>query len=304
MAFTLPARVAAVAVCLCVTACAPAVRPASLQDAQTAARIKTALVNDLTVGIYAIEVRVANGVARLTGRLPSADLADRAVAIARDVPGVREVISDLRVGAPAPASIEAAAAAPADAPLPDRDADLDPRTRRRLIAIGGSVAWQASTDGALEDGLAIGPLVRFGSGRGLGVAIGFGWFGADVLAATQDVSIGRIRIRPLMAGASYTFRSAASSLSISLVAGPAINGMTSADQLGAGELALDAANSFAWRPGVSTWLDLSSRTALNISAGYVVTRPLLTIVSSGDVIRRRLRADTFVIRAGVAYKLF
>jgi hypothetical protein len=305
MDLRLPARTLVAVVCLALIGCAANVQPASVADAQMAARVKTALVNDSAVGVHTIEVRVSNGVVRLTGSVPSDEIAARAQALARAVPGVRDVIADLRVGVPLATPAGAPDAAPAGpSSLAASDADLDPRTRRRLLAVGGSVAWQASTYPSLDDGLAIGPLVRLGAGSGLGLAIGFGWFGADVRAATDDVAIGRIRIRPLMAGASYTFRSVASSLSVSLVAGPAINGMTSADRLGAGELALDAANSFAWRPGMSMWFDLSARTAVNVSAGYVVTRPLLTVVSDGNVIRRRLRADTLVIRAGVAYKVF
>jgi hypothetical protein len=283
-------------------ACAARVPPASVEDARTAVRVKTALVNDAELGIHAIEVRVSGGVARLSGSLPSEELIARALAIARDVPGVAAVQSDLRVGPPrAAAAVQASSdERPGDA----GDPDLDPRTRRRLVAIGGSVAWQASSDGTLEDALAIGPVVRLGAGSGLGVAVGFGWFGAELRASALDVPIGRIRIRPIMAGVRYTMRTRASSTSLSLVAGPAINGMTSADRIGAGELALDAGNSFAWRPGVSTWFDLSGRVALNLSAGYIVTRPRLTLVSGGEVTRRHLRADTLIVRAGLAYKIF
>lgn len=295
--------VAAAAAIALPSACAARVAPATVQDARTAVQVKTAIVNDSELGVYAIEVRVADGVARLSGSLPSEALIARAIAIARGVPGVRDVQSELRVGPvpvdgglPPPARLEGLTGA--------GDPDLDPRTRRRLLAVGGSIGWQASQGGTLRDTLAFGPMVRIGAGSGLGVAIGFGWFGADLRAATLDVPIGRIRVRPIMAGVRYTFRSTTTSTSVSLVAGPAINGMTSADRLGAGELALDAANSFAWRPGISTWIDLSGRAALNLSAGYVVTRPELTLVSAGDVVRRRVRADTLIVRAGLAYKIF
>ena len=295
----------ATAALLALAGCTAPVRPATIQDAQVAARVKTAIVNDAALGIYAIEVRVSNGVARLSGSLPSEDLVARAIAITRGVPGVTGVQSDLRVGPPlgvpppaAPSSLSR------ERPGDPDDEDLDPRTRRRLIAIGGSMGWQTSRDGTLDDAWSFGPVVRIGSGSGLGVAVGFGWFGAELRAAAVDAPIGRIRIRPIMAGVRYTMRTMASSTSISLVVGPAINGITSADRLGGSELALDAGNSVAWRPGVSMWFDLSGRAALNLSAGYVVTRPRLTLVSGGEVIRRRLRADTLLIRVGLAYKVF
>jgi hypothetical protein len=194
-------------------------------------------------------------------------------------------------------------ALPASEPALD-DEDLDPRTRHRLLAIGGSIAWQASRGRSLADQFSVGPIFRFGAGSGFGLAIGLGWFGAELRASGSDEPIGRIRIRPIMAGVRYTRRTLASSTSVSFVAGPALNGMSSADRLGAGELAVDAANSFAWRPGVSTWFDLSSRAAFNLSAGYVITRPQLTLIDDGQVVRRRLVADTLIVRAGLAYKIF
>jgi hypothetical protein len=283
-------------------ACSKPIRPATVQDVQIAARVKTALVNDTTVGIYAVEVRVANGVVMLSGRLPSEALVARAIEIARGVPGVAEVRSDLIVGGAMPATASAVAL-PASEPALD-DEDLDPRTRHRLLAIGGSIAWQASRGRSLADQLSVGPIFRFGAGSGFGLAIGLGWFGAELRASGSDEPIGRIRIRPIMAGVRYTMRTLASSTSVSFVAGPALNGMSSADRLGAGELAVDAANSFAWRPGVSTWFDLSSRAAFNLSAGYVITRPQLTLIDDGQVVRRRLVADTLIVRAGLAYKIF
>jgi len=284
------------------TACSKPIRPATIQDAQIAARVKTALVNDTALGVYAIEVRVSKGLVTLSGRLPSEDLVPRAIELARGVPGVSGVQSDLIVGGAVPAT--ASAVVLPGRPSDRREDELDPRARRRLVAVGGSIAWQASRDRTLADTLAIGPIVRIGGGQGLGLAIGFGWFGAELRASASDEPIGRIRVRPIMAGVRYTMRTLATSTSVSFVAGPALNGMSSADRLGGGELAVDAANSFAWRPGLSTWFDLSSRVALNLSAGYVITRPRLTVIDDGQVVRRRLVADTLIVRAGVAYKIF
>jgi BON domain len=88
-------------------ACSQAISPRVVEDALTAARVKTALVNDATVGVRPIEVMVTNGVVRLSGVVTSEAEAQRAVELARSILGVTKVESDLRVegagqvGAPA-----------------------------------------------------------------------------------------------------------------------------------------------------------------------------------------------------------
>lgn len=83
---------------------ATTVDPAAVGDAVTAARVKTALVNDPDLGIYVIEVRVTGGTARLSGRVETQAQIDRAIALARAVPGISAVESALIVALPAPQS--------------------------------------------------------------------------------------------------------------------------------------------------------------------------------------------------------
>jgi hypothetical protein len=71
--------------------CRTAIDPMTISDAQTAARVKTALVNDPALGVRTIEVRVRLGAVDLSGRVLTQDEADRAVAIARGVSGVTAV---------------------------------------------------------------------------------------------------------------------------------------------------------------------------------------------------------------------
>jgi hypothetical protein len=52
------------------------------------------------------------------------------------------------------------------------------------------------------------------------------------------------------------------------------------------------------------WYDPTGRAALNLSAGYLITRPRLTLLYEGRLNRRSLRADTAVFSVGLAYKLF
>jgi hypothetical protein len=286
-------------------ACGATINPATIEDAQTAARVKSALVNDPGIGVYAIEVRVTHGVARLSGRVPTAEDAARAVSLARGVPGVRSVQSDLTIGG-APATGTADSDPPGQmTAVPAIPGDLGGPADRRLFAVGGSFGWNSPRAGSLDNDASLGPLMRLGSGRGLGLSIGFGWYGTDLRATgvpDTDV-VGRIRIKPVMAGVGYTVGNARVSMALSTVAGIAFNRVSPLEEL-TSQVPLQVRDSLAWRPGVSFWFDTSSRVAVNVSAGYVMTRPEITLLDDGEIVRRRLTADAFLLRVGMAYKVF
>ena len=70
----------------------------SLDDATITARVKTALLNDTQVPATQIDVSTSNGVVTMTGVVRSKADEDRAVQLARQVAGVKDVKSNLRVG--------------------------------------------------------------------------------------------------------------------------------------------------------------------------------------------------------------
>jgi osmotically-inducible protein OsmY len=76
---------------------APSTTAAQGDEVALAARVKTVLLNDATVGKHRIDVHVAGADVRLAGRVATAAERDRAVALARAVPGVRTVTSDLEI---------------------------------------------------------------------------------------------------------------------------------------------------------------------------------------------------------------
>jgi hyperosmotically inducible protein len=74
-------------------------RPAgSTDDATISTRVKTALLNEPGVNATAINVQTASGVVTLTGQVKSNDEVQKAVATARQIPGVKDVQSQLKVG--------------------------------------------------------------------------------------------------------------------------------------------------------------------------------------------------------------
>jgi hypothetical protein len=272
----------------------------TIADAQTAARVKTALVNDPDLGTRVIEVRVVLGVARLSGRVLTRAEADRAVGIARSVAGVVDVQSTLQIGGeaivPPDDQVQRFDLQELDAP----EIQGDPR----LLALGAAVGWTDPRAAALKQRVTVSPLIRFGSGRGLGLAVGLNWFQAELQSAGRSDVLTRVQIRPIMLGAGYTIASERTSLSASLVGGYAWNSLTVTGTGAADGLAVEVDNSLVWRPGASLWYDVNRRTALNFSIGYVVTRLQLTVLEGGQLEKRSERGDTTIVRAGIAYKLF
>jgi len=188
-----------------IAACSSAISNIStieVESARTAAQVMTALVNDPEIGARPIAVQVTRGVVRLSGRVRSQAEVARAIALARAVPGVTRVDASIRVGADLPQ----AQSPPADSQPVARDpaiefAELDPTPSR--LAIGASFGVSHPTTAPFESAWSVSPVVRFGSGAGLGLAGVFDWHGASV-AAEPESPASRLRVRPIMAGLGYT----------------------------------------------------------------------------------------------------
>jgi len=302
---------AGLVVCAIVSGCSAAVDRVAIEDAQTAARVKTALVNDAELGASAIEVLVEYGVVQLAGRVRTQTDADRAAAVARSVPGVRGVALALQVGGEAPTILPDARARSRAAPtdnvpeivptdnVPDIEGDPD------LLAVGVSVGLSHPRSPALEPRVAISPVIKLGSGEGLGVAVGFDWFQAEVqLAPSGAAAMTRIHVKPIMVGLSYTLDSNRVSLAPSIVAGYAFNSLSVTDRGAVATLPVEVDNSLAWRFGASAWFDVSRRFALNVSGGYLMTRLRLTVLEDSSLVKRNQRGDTAIAHVGLAYRLF
>jgi len=69
----------------------------TIDDATISARVKTALLNDPQVGGMKIDVDTTQGVVTMSGIVKSQTEADRAVQLARQANGVKDVKSTLQV---------------------------------------------------------------------------------------------------------------------------------------------------------------------------------------------------------------
>ncbi|MCC7034905.1 MAG: BON domain-containing protein [Acidobacteria bacterium] len=293
------------------TGCATKVSPVKVEAARTAARVKTALVNDPLVGTRPIAVVVGeDGVAQLSGRVGSEAEATRAVELARAVPGVARVVTRLQVGAepPAPVDVSPGTGAVVEPLPPLRGPALEfeeLEDDRTLLALGMAMLFSNDEGSRSDTRTKLWPIVRLGSGPGLGPALGFDWYDVAPPAPERGPGdVGRLRIRPVMAGLRYTVPMGRVSIAPSLVGGVAFNSLEVADTGAAEQLAVDVANSFVWRASVSVWVETSRRTAFHASIGRVMANPRFTVVEQGRLAHQRASADATVMLVGIAYTLF
>jgi len=287
---------------LLVVGCSAVIDPLAIADAQTAARVKTALINDRDLGARAIEVRVVRGVVQLTGRVLTQGEADRAVALSRAVSGVADVRADLQVGGesvvpPLDEEGPRGAMPPYDSP--------ELQDNPRLLALGGAVGFSSPRAAALKARITISPLIKIGERRGFGPTVGIDWFQAEIQSMAERPNVlTRVHVKPIMLGVGYALGSERLSVSASVVGGYAWNSLSVTATGTAEGLPVEVDNSLVWRPGVSVWYDVSRRTVVSVSVGQVRTRLRLTVLDDGRLEKRDARGDTTIVHAGIAYRLF
>ena len=270
----------------------------AIENAQTAVRVKTAIVNDASIGTLPIDVEAAGGVVTLEGIVRTRAQIDRALEVARGVKGVTRVTSALVIGDPDPPVARRVPPLPALAPRP-REGPL------RLIGAGASVRLNNPAGDALADEIDVGPILRLRSGNGLAPTIAFNWTTAAIEASPTGLpALASVRMRPVMAGLQYGFTRGRLAGGASVVAGYAFNSLDiDRSAAGAGR-AVDVGNSFVWRPGATLWYDVTPRIGINLFGGYLFTRPKVTYVSDTAVETHRLRANAAVVSVGMAYWIF
>jgi hyperosmotically inducible periplasmic protein len=70
----------------------------AMEDAAITARVKTALLNDQQISATKIDVTTADGVVTMSGTVSSRAEEARAIELARQTPGVKDVKSTLQMG--------------------------------------------------------------------------------------------------------------------------------------------------------------------------------------------------------------
>jgi hypothetical protein len=159
-------------------------------------------------------------------------------------------------------------------------------------------------------------LWRFGHGKeGFGFNWGLNWYSSDIDRAIGGgtLEFGELHLKPVMAGYGYT-RSFGrkTTATAALIGGVAFTSfrMTSpaydayAERLGARSISVDSGTTWALRPGVGVWYDINKKIGLHVGVHYMMARPEVTVTSSLGSDRRRVRADMFQMKVGLAYSVF
>ena len=180
---------------------------AAVADAQTAVRVKTALVNDAVLGTLPIDVRAEAGVVTLHGNVNSAGEVDLALALVRGVAGVVRVESALTVGVsdgtvddrrrrtrPADRTVATRPRLPALAPRPEEGP-------LRIVGLGASVRVTRPSETGLARSLVVGPLLRLRPRNGLGPTVAFNWTNTGIETGPEGrPGLAAIGLRPVMGG--------------------------------------------------------------------------------------------------------
>ena len=175
------------------------------------------------------------------------------------------------------------------------------------LSVGASITHNSTTDAGVASTTTFGPLVRLNPHKGWGPAGAFNWFRADLqdpAGGTGDFA--RLRVRPLMAGVSYTVGSDAVLTSFSIVGGPSFNKAEFHRSYAAGsDESIRADNGIAVRPGVGVTWTVAPRVGVVGFGGYLINRPDVVYRNRfGQEISDRWKADAVVLSVGVVYSLF
>jgi hypothetical protein len=183
------------------------------------------------------------------------------------------------------------------------------------FAVGGGVTTRMAGDRDVHGHINPSLLWRFGQGKpGWGFHWGLNWFATDLERSIggDSVELGELKVRPFMAGYGYTYKVGRASIIATALAGYAFGSIKMTpvavdayrDRLGARTISAESSNTFTAKPEIGVWYDINKKFGLNVSIGYVIARPHVTVHSSLGEDRRDVRADQFILKAGIVYSIF
>lgn len=183
------------------------------------------------------------------------------------------------------------------------------------FAVGGELSTRTPTNKDVDGHVGLGLTWRIGHSKtGWGWHWGLSWFETHVEQPIGGITtdFGDLHIRPIMAGYGYTHVIGRTAITAKAIGGYAFTSMSLAseagdayrDRLGAQSVTVDASNTIAVKPEISAWYDINEKFGLNVSSGYIVARPHVTVTSTLGEDRRSVRADMFTFKVGLVYSIF
>ena len=183
------------------------------------------------------------------------------------------------------------------------------------IAVGAGIDVYRPTSTEAEEFVAVSFLYRVMPERsGWRPIVGFNWYSIKMRIDTAGVRhpFGTLRLRPVMAGYSYTHRMGTLALSASALGGYSFNRfrlddrarVAYRDHLGVLLLDSGAANRPVFKTELALWHNVSDRVGLVVSVAGIRARTDLTPVTDSGRRRLGMRADAVKVLIGAAYGLF
>ena len=176
----------------------------------------------------------------------------------------------------------------------------------KRVGAGGSVGTMFTFDDEVNVGVGVGLNVGLAPKPGLSPTLGFGWYQGDLTLSgvSRDAEVGRLRVRPLMAGVGYTWVKDKLATGVSVNAGISFNSIRVNDQyrtiFGPGtEVRVDASNSFAVRPQLRVEYAVARKLGVFSSAGYFFTKFDNVIETPVGRFENEWDASSFNLFAGV-----
>ncbi|MGE3842121.1 MAG: BON domain-containing protein [Vicinamibacterales bacterium] len=281
-------------------ACSQATQP-GIGDTTIAFAVRTALVNDASVGSAPIDVVVRDGVVTLTGLVASGIERDRALTLARRVEGVLRVDDRLNVSsvADAPQASSELPALPPDVSAPGQH-----------LGIGAAFTKPTNVTGMLEASSSFSPAFRFGRGGSWHPVVNWVRLRSGLRAETGNGNndpLSELRMSVVAIGLGYGFTGER----ISVNPGVSIGYSFTHVRLDPGfrspngtALPVAATGAPAMVAGTTVWFETTRRMSVGFNGGYILVRPQSTWLLDGRFERRPLRADAWVAGVGLAYWVF
>jgi hypothetical protein len=183
-----------------------------------------------------------------------------------------------------------------------------------VLVLGAAASIYHSTDAQVENPWGFGLVARLRRNSGVGVTIGLNWVSATV---NQDIGgeptrLGKLIVRPLMAGVVYTRQYAHFAVAGSLVAGYSFNGLRDtgqaadayASRLGQPGATFAVNDSFVYRPAFSIWWELGNRFGLMTSVAYLATQPEIVTMTTEGTVRHKVSMNAPLFTVGIGYGIF
>ena len=193
-------------------------------------------------------------------------------------------------------------------------AELLAQTKGR-VAVGASMSSKLAAHSDSDGETNVGFLFRLGQGHdGWGWKYGLNWYSTEIERVAGDVRLtfGELHIRPILVGYGYTRTFKQVKVSANLLGGYAFTSFAVRDDFDlqyrtthtVGSIDTETSNVLILRPEVSAWRDLNEKLGLNVSIGYIVARPDVTVISAAGRDRRGVNADMFTFKVGLVYSIF